>query len=90
MEYIWSFVMSSGLLLDIWRLFFTDQILMCLLIKRLGRVFVSKHLAKPLKSSRELLIHSAELLRVSEKTKSSAVCLSYSAAHAVRISYGTL
>ena len=40
------------------------KLLMCPLIKRLGRGFVSKHAAEPLKSSAELLKHSVELLRV--------------------------
>ena len=38
--------------------------LMCPLIKRLGRAFVSKHVAEPLKRSAELLKHLAELLRI--------------------------
>ena len=48
-----------------------QKLLMCSLIKRLGRAFVSKHAAKPLKHSAELfkysakiLKHSAELLRI--------------------------
>ena len=47
-----------------------QKLLMCPLIKRLGRAFVSKHAAeplkgsaKPLKQSAERLKHSAELLR---------------------------
>ena len=38
-----------------------QKLLMCLLIKRLGRVFVSKHAVEPLKGSAELLKHSNEL-----------------------------
>ena len=41
-----------------------QKLLMWSLIKRLGRAFVSKHAAKPLKRSAELLKHSAELLRI--------------------------
>ena len=40
-----------------------QKLLMCPLIKRLGRVFVLKHAAEPLKGSADLLKHSAELLR---------------------------
>ena len=40
-----------------------QKLLMCPLIKRLGRVFVSKHAAEPLEGSADLLKHSAELLR---------------------------
>ena len=40
-----------------------QKLLMCSLIKRLGRVFVSKHVAEPFKGSADLLKHSAELLR---------------------------
>ena len=67
-----------------------QELLMCPLIKRLGRAFVSKHAAEPLK-------HSARLLRIYEKTKSSAeclessdACLCYGTAHAVPISHGNL
>ena len=38
-----------------------QKLLMCPLIKRLGRAFVSKYAAKPLKGSAELLKHSAQL-----------------------------
>ena len=41
-----------------------QKLLMCLLIKRLGQAFVSKHAEEPLKRSAELLKHSAELLRI--------------------------
>ena len=41
-----------------------QKLLMCLLLKRLGRAFVSKHAVEPLKGSAELLKHSAELFRV--------------------------
>ena len=41
-----------------------QKLLMCLLIKRLGRAFISKHAAKPLKRSAKLLKHSAEFLRI--------------------------
>ena len=41
-----------------------QKLLMCPLIKRPGRAFVSKHAAKPLKGSAELLKHLAKLLRV--------------------------
>ena len=72
-----------------------QKLLMCSLIKRLGRAFVSKHAAKPLK-------HLAELFRIYEKTKTpaeslkssaeclkiSAACLYYNTAHAVPISQG--
>ena len=37
-----------------------QELLMCPLIKRLGRAFVSKHAAEPLKRSAELLKHSDE------------------------------
>ena len=37
------------------------KFLMSPLIKRLGRVFVSKHAVEPLKGSAELLKHSAQL-----------------------------
>ena len=40
-----------------------QKLLMCPLIKRFGRAFVSKHAAKPLKQSRELLKHSAEFIK---------------------------
>ena len=40
-----------------------QKLLVCWLIKRLGRVFVSKHAAEPLKRSAEVLKPSAELLR---------------------------
>ena len=51
------------------------KLLMCPLIKRLGGAFVSKYAAEPLKHSVELLKHSAGLLRIYEKTKSSAKSL---------------
>ena len=38
-----------------------EKLLMCPLNKRLGRAFVSKHAAEPLKRSTELFKHSAEL-----------------------------
>ena len=41
-----------------------QKFLMCPLIKRLGRVFVSKHAAEPLNRSAELSKHSTGLLRV--------------------------
>ena len=44
-----------------------QKLLMCPLIKRLGRAFVSKQAAKPLKRYSELLKHSAELLKHSTK-----------------------
>ena len=40
-----------------------QKLLMCPLIQRLGRAFVSKHAAEPLKRSTELLKHSAEHLK---------------------------
>ena len=40
------------------------KLLMCPMIKRLGRPFVSKHAAQPLKRSAELFKHSAELLKI--------------------------
>ena len=56
-----------------------QKLLMCLLIKRLGQAFASKHVSKSLKQLAELLKHSVELfkhseklLRVQEKTISSA------------------
>ena len=78
-----------------------QKLLMCPLIRRLGREFISKHAAEPLKRSAKLLKHLAELLehsvelsRVQEKTKSlaeslesSAVCLHYNRTHAVPINY---
>ena len=39
------------------------NLLMCPLIKRLGRAFVLKHAAEPLKSSVEHLKHPPELLK---------------------------
>ena len=63
-----------------------QKLLMCPLIRRLGREFISKHAAEPLKRSAKLLKHSAELLehsvelsRVQEKTKSLAESLESSA-----------
>ena len=44
-----------------------QKLLMCLLIKRLSRAFVSKHAAESLKLSAELLKHLAELLKHSAK-----------------------
>ena len=41
-----------------------QKLLICLLIKILDLVFVSKHAAEPLKRSDELMKHSADLLRV--------------------------
>ena len=41
-----------------------QKLLMCPLIKRLGRAFVSKHAAESLKGSAELLKHLAEFSRV--------------------------
>ena len=41
-----------------------QKLLICLLIKRLDLVSVSKHTAKPLKLSDELMKHSGDLLRV--------------------------
>ena len=41
-----------------------QNLLMCPLIKRLSRAFVSKHADEPLKRSAELLKHSAELLKI--------------------------
>ena len=41
-----------------------QKLLMCPLIKRLGRQFVSKHAAEPLKRWAELLKHSAGFLRI--------------------------
>ena len=41
-----------------------QKLLLCPLIKRLERAFVSKHVAEPLKRSVELLRHSAEHWRV--------------------------
>ena len=40
-----------------------EKLLMCPLIKRLGRAFVSKHVTEPLKHSAELLKHLAKLLK---------------------------
>ena len=72
-----------------------QKFLMCLLIKRLGRAFVSNHAAGSFKRSVELLKHSAGFLRIHEKTKSSAEslkgsaeCLYYNTARAVPISHG--
>ena len=42
-----------------------QKLLVCWLIKRVGRAFVSKYAAEPLKSSAKLLKHSAELLKQS-------------------------
>ena len=63
-----------------------QKLLMCPLIRRLGREFISKHATEPLKRSAKLLKHSAELLehsvelsRVQEKTKSLAENLESSA-----------
>ena len=41
-----------------------QKFLMCPLIKRLGRAFVPKHAAEPLKLSAEVFKHSAEPLGV--------------------------
>ena len=41
-----------------------QKLLMYSLIKRLGRAFVSKHAAEPLKRSADLWKHSPELLRI--------------------------
>ena len=41
-----------------------QKLLMSQLIKSLGREFVSKHAAEPLKRSAEPLKHSAELFRI--------------------------
>ena len=41
-----------------------QKFLMCTLIKRLGRAFVSKHATEPSKHSGELLKYSAEFLKV--------------------------
>ena len=41
-----------------------QKLLLCPLIKRLERAFVSKHVAEPLKRSVGLLRHSAQHLRV--------------------------
>ena len=40
-----------------------QKFFMCLLIKRLGRAFLSKHAVEPLERSAELLKHSADLLK---------------------------
>ena len=40
-----------------------QKFLMCPLIKRLGRPFISKHAPEPLKRSAEFLKHSPELLK---------------------------
>ena len=40
-----------------------QKLLMCPLIKRLGRAFVSKNAVEPLKRSVEILKHLAELLK---------------------------
>ena len=40
-----------------------QKLLMCPLIKRLGRVFVSKHAVKPLKHAAKHLKHSAERMK---------------------------
>ena len=40
------------------------KLLMCPLIKRLGRAFVSKHAPELLKRSAELLKHPVELLKI--------------------------
>ena len=71
-------------------------------MKRIGRAFVSKHAAEPLKHSAKLFKHSAEHLGNWEKTetsagslkssaeclKNSAACLCYNTAHTVPISNG--
>ena len=41
-----------------------QKLLMCPLIKRLGRVFVSNHAAEPFKHSAEFFKHSVEFLRI--------------------------
>ena len=46
-----------------------QKFLMCLLIKRLGRAFVSNHAAGSFKRSVELLKHSAGFLRIHGKLK---------------------
>ena len=79
-----------------------QKLLICALTKSLGREFVSKHAAEPLKHQGEILKHSAELLKHSAKLlriwkkikssaeclKNSAACLCYNKAHAVPISHG--
>ena len=74
------------------------------MVKRLGRAFVSKYSAEPLKRSTEFLKHSVELWRLKGKTeslvvsfknsaehlKSSAACLCYNKVHAVPISHGNM
>ena len=74
-----------------------QKFLLCPLINRLGRAFVSKHATESLKRSIKLLRHAAKLLRAEEKTKSlgdnlknSAECLCYNTAHAVPVSHGAL
>ena len=64
-----------------------QKLIICLLIKRLGRAFASKHAAEPLKHAVEILKqsakflkHSVELLRIWEKPNSSTECLESSAA----------
>ena len=47
-----------------------QKFLMCPLIKRLERAFVSKHGVDPLKCSAELLKHSAERLKYSAEVLS--------------------
>ena len=66
-----------------------QKLLMCPLIKRLGLEFVLKHSTEHLKGSPELLKHVAKILRFSEKTKSSAACLCYAAAHAIPTSHSS-
>ena len=67
-----------------------QKFLMSPLIKRLGRAFISKNAAEPLKRSIGFLKHSAELLRVSDKAKSSAACLCYYTVHVVPISHSII
>ena len=74
-----------------------QKILMCSLVKRLGRAVVLKHVAEPLKCSAKLFKHLAKLLKYSadllknslDILKSLAKCLCYNTAHAVLISHGT-
>ena len=51
-----------------------QKLLMCPLIKRLGRVFVLKHAAKPLKRSAVLLRFKRKLIARLRVSKSSAEC----------------
>ena len=75
---------------------FTDQILMTLFNETLGQVVVLTCMTEPFKRWAKLFKHPGQVLKSSEKIKTSAeslessvVCLYYNTAHAVPISHST-